>query len=83
MMFNNAATPRLPDPPPEYEQRYFNTLLSALRVYFNNLSSVQQLNVATLNINLDTLPTEADVANLRDGDIYVDTTAGDVLKIKR
>ena len=28
------------------------------------------------------LPTQADVANLRSGDVYYDTTAGNVLKIK-
>jgi hypothetical protein len=28
------------------------------------------------------LPTQADLANLRKGDIYYDTTAGNVLKIK-
>jgi hypothetical protein len=28
------------------------------------------------------LPTQADLANLRSGDIYYDTTAGNVLKIK-
>ena len=28
------------------------------------------------------LPTQADVANLRSGDVYYDTTAGTVLKIK-
>jgi len=28
------------------------------------------------------LPTQADLANLRAGDIYYDTTAGNVLKIK-
>jgi hypothetical protein len=28
------------------------------------------------------LPTQADLANLRSGDVYRDTTAGNVLKIK-
>jgi len=28
------------------------------------------------------LPTEADLSNLRVGDIYYDTTAGDVIKVK-
>jgi hypothetical protein len=28
------------------------------------------------------LPTEADLSNLRVGDVYYDTTAGNVLKVK-
>jgi len=28
------------------------------------------------------LPTQADLANLRSGDVYVDTTASNVLKVK-
>ena len=83
MMFSVAQRPRLPDAPAQYEPRYFNALLNALRIYFEQVSAVQTVSVATLNIDLRTLPTEADVASLRDGDVYVDTTAGDVLKIKR
>jgi len=83
MMFGNTTPPRLPDASSTYEAAYINKLINVLRLYFNGLSSVQQLNVSRLNIDLKTLPTEADLATLRDGDVYVDTTAGDVLKIKR
>ena len=83
MMFGTTQTPRLPDAPAAYETRYFNSLLAALRIYFANLAAVQPLTVSRLNIDLKTLPTEADLTDLRDGDVYVDTTAGDVLKIKR
>ena len=34
------------------------------------------------NINVNTLPTDADLANLRVGDVYRDVGAGNVLKIK-
>jgi hypothetical protein len=42
---------------------------------------------ATLNLNLDTLPTDADIATLRLGDVFRDTTTGttatsQVLRIK-
>lgn len=83
MMFGNTQSPRLPDAPAAYETRYFNTLLRSLRIYIEGLMAVQAVTVARLSIDLKTLPTEADLASLRDGDVYVDTTAGDVLKIKR
>lgn len=77
-----ATPPRLPAPPKEYEQAYFDSLISQLRLYFAQINSVQQLNVSELNIHLDTLPTQADVASLRAGDVYRDTTAAHVLKVK-
>lgn len=83
MSNGNTPSPRLPDAPAAYETRYFNSLLATLRIYFANLAAVQPLTVSRLNIDLKTLPTQADLADLRDGDAYVDTTAGDVLKIKR
>lgn len=85
MMFGNTAAPRLPDPAGggAPDGQYMGGLLNALRLFHNKLLAVQQLNVSRLNIDLKTLPTEADLADLRDGDVYVDTTAGDVLKIKR
>lgn len=74
--------PRLPAPPAQYDSSYFNQLLNVLRLYFNMQAAVQPVQAAKLNINVDTLPTQADLPNLRVGDVYRDTTAGDVLKIK-
>jgi hypothetical protein len=37
---------------------------------------VQQLNLARLNLDLSTLPTDADLPNLRIGDVYRDTQDG-------
>ena len=34
------------------------------------------------NVFVSSLPTQADLSNLRSGDIYYDTSAGNVLKIK-
>jgi hypothetical protein len=39
------------------------------------------LNLAKLNLDINTLPTDADLANLKVGDVYRDL-AGNVLKIK-
>ena len=72
----NATSPNLPLPPDAYESRYFSQLNNILRLYFNQLSNPGDMGGATLNLNLATLPTEADFANLRLGDVYRDTQDG-------
>jgi hypothetical protein len=72
----NATPPSLPLAPNEYESRYFVQLNNVLRLYFNQLSNPGDMGGATLNLNLDTLPTEADLPNLRLGDVYRDTQDG-------
>ena len=72
----NASPPSLPLPPEEYESRYFSQLNNILRLYFNQLNNPGDMGGATLNLNLATLPTEADFANLRLGDVYRDTQDG-------
>lgn len=81
-MLELRSPPNLPAPTTQYDVGYMNGLLNVLRLFFNNLNAVQRLNIAALNINLDTLPTQADIATLRSGDVYRDSTAGNVLKIK-
>jgi hypothetical protein len=44
--------------------------------------SFVQPDPAALNTFKVSLPTEADLSDLRSGDIYYDTTAGNVLKVK-
>ena len=72
----NATPPSLPLAPAEYESRYFSQLNNVLRLYFNQLSNPGDMGGSTLNLNLDTLPTEADLPNLRLGDVYRDTQDG-------
>ena len=72
----NATPPSLPLPPDEYDRRYFDQLTNILRLYFNQLNNPGDMGGATLNLNLDTLPTEADLPNLRLGDVYRDTQDG-------
>ena len=72
----NATSPSLPLPPDEYNRRYFDQLTNVLRLYFNQLSNPGDMGGATLNLNLETLPTEADFATLRLGDVYRDTQDG-------
>ena len=56
--------------------------INILFLYFQKISAVQPLNITSLNINVERLPTEASLASLRSGDVYRDTTANNVLKIK-
>jgi len=72
----NATPPSLPLAPTEYESRYFSQLNNVLRLYFNQLSNPGDMGGTTLNLNLATLPTEADLPNLRLGDVYRDTQDG-------
>jgi hypothetical protein len=72
----NATPPSLPLAPREYDARYFSQLNNVLRLYFNQLSNPGDMGGTTLNLNLATLPTEADLPNLRLGDVYRDTQDG-------
>lgn len=65
-----------------------NSFSNVIRLFFNTINTVQQLNLASLNLDLRTLPTDADYVNLRFGDVYRDTEGGtlhegtNVLRIK-
>ena len=72
----NATPPSLPLAPAEYERRYQDQLNNILRLYFNQLNNPGDMGGSTLNLNLATLPTEADFAALRLGDVYRDTQDG-------
>lgn len=75
------APPVLPQAPVEYDQRYTDQLNRALTLFFNQLSGVVPVTAATLNIDINLLPTQANLTTMRLGDVYRDTTAGNVLKI--
>jgi hypothetical protein len=80
-MLQNRSAPNIPQAPKEYDQSYMNSFSNVIRLFFNNINTVQQLNLASLNLDLRTLPTQADVANLRVGDVYRNTVDNS-LKIK-
>jgi hypothetical protein len=71
-----VRAPRLPTAPVEYDAQFMAALLSALRLYFNQLDNPGAAHVSSLNLDLNTLPTEADLATLRLGDVYRDTQDG-------
>jgi len=72
----NVAPPNLPVAPKEYSNMYQNQLNNILRLFFSQLNTPGSVGAATLNLNLATLPTEADLPNLRLGDVYRDTQDG-------
>ena len=75
-MLQNRSAPNIPQAPPQYDVPYMNALSNVLRLFFNTINTVQQLNLASLNLDLKTLPTDADLPNLRIGDVYRDTQDG-------
>jgi hypothetical protein len=46
-----VRAPRLPSPPVEYDQQFMEVLLSAIRLYFNQLDNPGAVLAATQNIN--------------------------------
>jgi len=87
-MLQNRSAPNIPQAPAEYDVAYMNALSNVIRLFFNTINTVQQLNLASLNLDLRTLPTDADYVNLRLGDVYRDTQGGtlqsgtNILRIK-
>lgn len=98
MAQKNVVAPRLPAATQEYDPALINQLTNVLRIYFNQLDNAgpmvasTQTNGTTIVAGLSffptagtstpSLPTQADLANLRVGDIYYDTSASNVLKVK-
>jgi len=94
----NVTAPRLPAATQEYDAKYINQLTNVLRLYFNQLDNAGPMTASTQFNGTDivaglsffptgtstspSLPTQADLASLRVGDIYYDTSASNVLKVK-
>lgn len=82
MSTGTTTAPNLPTAPVEYDRRYQEQLNNILRLYFSQLDNPGLSKASGLNLNLKTLPTQALLTTLRSGDVYVDTSAGYVLKVK-
>jgi len=98
MAQKNVIAPRLPAATDQYDSVMINQMLNILRLYFNQLDNVGPIAAASqfngtsviaglsfppnANATTPSLPTQADLANLRVGDIYYDTSASNVLKVK-
>ena len=81
-MFSRVTPPRPTGAPAQYAPAFMDQMQNILNLFFKQIDAVQPINIAGLNIDINTLPTQADLANLRVGDIYRDTTASNVLKVK-
>jgi hypothetical protein len=83
----NISPPNLPFAPQQYDSQYQEQFNKVLRLFFARLNNPGDIGGATLNLDLRTLPTDADLADLRLGDVFRDTTTGatansQVLRIK-
>lgn len=76
MSQTNVTPPSLPLAPEQYDRQYMDKLNNALRLFFNQTSTPGPLAGASMNFNINTLPTDADLPNLRVGDVYRDTQDG-------
>jgi len=88
---SSTTAPRLPSSPVEYDQRFMDEFIRVLRLYFAQLDNTGPIQGTTLNLStvnqttgatVIAIPTQTSLATLRVGDVYYDTTAGNVLKIK-
>jgi hypothetical protein len=82
MATGTTKAPNLPLAPMEYSQQFQDQLNNVLRLYFAQLDSPTISAAAGLVLDVDRLPTQADVATIRAGTVYRDSTAGNVLKVK-
>ena len=76
MSQTNVTPPSLPLAPEQYNRQYMDQLNNVLRLFFNQIGSPGPLAGASINLNVNTLPTDADLPNLRVGDVYRDTQDG-------
>jgi hypothetical protein len=72
----NVTSPNLPLAPEQYSRQYQDQLNSILRLFFARLNNPGDMGGTSLNLNLATLPTDADLPTLRLGDVYRDTQDG-------
>jgi len=72
----NVSPPNLPLAPEEYQRFYQDQLNNVLRLFFAQLNNPGDMGGTSLNLNIATLPTDADLPALRVGDVYRDTQDG-------
>lgn len=73
----NVTPPNLPLAPANSQDRaYLDQLNNVLRLFFNQLTNPGPVGATSLNFDIARLPTQADLADLRSGDVYYDTSGG-------
>jgi len=81
-MLQNQNPPAFPNPPDKYDQTYMNKLINILRLFLNQVNAQQVISLNGIIFDINTLPDQTMTSNLRPGQVYVDKSAGNVLKIK-
>jgi hypothetical protein len=76
MAQQNVTAPNLPLAPNEYQAQYQEQFNNILRLFFNQLTNPGPVGATSLNFDITRLPTQADLADLRSGDVYYDTSGG-------
>jgi len=76
------AAPLLPLPPKEYDGTYMLQFVRTLDTYFRQIEAVRHVNAASVNVNINSLPTQTQLSSLRSGDVYRDTSDNNTLKVK-
>jgi hypothetical protein len=76
MSQKNVTPPNLPRAPQAYEPRFQEQYSNVLRLFFAQLTNPGPLGGTSINLDINLLPTDADFANLRAGDVYQDTSGG-------
>lgn len=75
----------LPSPPanlpPEIRQHLL-AVNEALRLYFQQIADPVSIGAANIELPFSKFPTETSLSALRQGMVYRDTTAANVLKVK-
>jgi hypothetical protein len=79
----NVSPPNLPLAPEQYDRQYQDQLNSVFRLFFARLNNPGDMGGTSLNLNIATLPTDADLATLRLGDVFRDTTTGSTSQVLR
>ena len=76
MSQQNVTPPNLPLAPMEYQSQYQEQFNNILRLFFNQLTIPGPIGATALNFDITRLPTQADLADLRSGDVFYDTSGG-------
>ncbi len=79
----NVSPPNLPLAPEQYDRQYQDQLNNVFRLFFARLNNPGDMGGTSLNLNIATLPTDADLADLRLGDVFRDTTTGSTSQVLR
>ena len=72
----NVTPPNLPLAPDEYQRQFQDQLNNILRLFFAQLTNPGPIGATSINLDLQYMPTDANFADLRSGDVYYDTSGG-------